>query len=93
VLTKYGIRKPMRWAHIYPNTIPKALLPFFFGSAKKPIYSLKIHKPKKRKKEKKRKEKKRKRKRQGNKQKRKRKELETYRKRVKGRPITLWNRA
>jgi hypothetical protein len=86
VLTKYGIRKPMRWAHIYPNTIPKALLPFFFGSAKKPIYSLKIHKPKKRKKEKKRK-------RQGNKQKRKRKELETYRKRVKGRPITLWNRA
>lgn len=61
VLTKYGIRKPMGWGHIYPNTIPKALLPLFFGSAKKTIYTLKIHKPKKRKKEEKRKEKKRKR--------------------------------
>lgn len=61
VLTKNGIRKPMGWGHINPNTIPKALLPFFFGSAKKTIYSLKIHKPKKRKKEEKRKEKKRKR--------------------------------
>ncbi len=50
----------MGWGHIYPNTIPKALLPFFFGSAKRTIYSLKIHKPKKRKKEEKRKEKKRK---------------------------------
>jgi hypothetical protein len=46
--------------HIHPNTIPKALLPFFFRSAKRTIYSLKIHKPKKRKKEEKRKEKKRK---------------------------------
>jgi hypothetical protein len=43
---------PWGWGHIYPNTIPKALLPFFFGSAKRTIYSLKIHKPKKRKKRK-----------------------------------------
>jgi hypothetical protein len=44
---------PWVCGHIHPNTFPKALLPIFFGSAKKTIYSLKIHKPKKRKKEKK----------------------------------------
>jgi hypothetical protein len=48
---------PWVCGHIHPNTIPKGLLPIFFGSARKTTYSLKIHNPKKRK-EKKRKGKK-----------------------------------
>jgi len=68
----------------------KPFCPFSLGVLKKTIYSLNIHKPKKRKKEEKRK---RKEKDKGTNTKTKRKELEKYRKRVKERPITLWNRA
>jgi hypothetical protein len=64
-------------------------LPIFFGSAKKTIYSLKIHKPKKRKKEEKRKKKKKTRE-QTQKEK---KRVGKVQKKSKGRPIILWNRA
>jgi hypothetical protein len=70
---------PWVCGHIHPNTIPKALLPIFFGSAKKNHIFPKDTQPKKEK----RKEKEKERRRQGNKHKRKRKELEKYRKKSK----------
>jgi len=63
---------PWVCGHIHPNTIPKALLPIFFGSAKKNHIFPKYTQAKK---EKERREKKKKRKRQGNKHKNEKKRV------------------